>query len=202
MQKLLAAAVIVSPFLPMLFMGEEWSEPNPFLYFVSHTDPELAEAVRKGRKEEFASFHLEGEAPDPVAEETFQRSKLSWDALQTDPHKTMFSYYKALISLRKNHPALKNLVRENLSVQVDPSSNALTLVRWHKNDYVMVLMNFSKKVQAVTAATEITEWHNVLNSADPVWKGRSESVNQKTISKGSSIVLQPESVLIYSNNHV
>ena len=79
MQKLMAAAVFVSPFLPMLFMGEEWSEPNPFQYFVSHTDPVLAEAVRKGRKQEFAAFHLEGDAPDPMAEDTFRRSSLSWD---------------------------------------------------------------------------------------------------------------------------
>src|SRR5690349_24556369 len=57
MQKLMAAAVTISPFLPMFFMGEEWSEPNPFLYFVSHTDPQLAEAVRKGRKKEFSAFH-------------------------------------------------------------------------------------------------------------------------------------------------
>src|SRR5919107_136884 len=67
-QKLLAASVILSPYLPMLFMGEEWSEPNPFLYFVSHTDPELAEAVRKGRREEFKAFHEdsdENEVPDP-----------------------------------------------------------------------------------------------------------------------------------------
>ena len=69
MQKLLATAVMVSPYLPMLFMGEEWSEPNPFLYFVSHTDPDLCDAVCKGRKEEFKAFHVEddkNEFPDPV----------------------------------------------------------------------------------------------------------------------------------------
>ncbi len=62
MQKLMAGAVLVSPYLPMLFMGEEYAEPNPFLYFVSHTDPDLVEAVRKGRKAEFAAFHALGEA--------------------------------------------------------------------------------------------------------------------------------------------
>ena len=82
MQKLLAGAVFISPYLPMLFMGEEWGETHPFLYFVSHTDPDLAEAVRKGRKAEFAAFHTQGEAPDPMAEETFQNSKLQWPLLQ------------------------------------------------------------------------------------------------------------------------
>jgi maltooligosyltrehalose trehalohydrolase len=202
MQKLLAAAVMVGPFLPMLFMGEEWSEPNPFLYFVSHTDPELVEAVRKGRKEEFASFHLEGEAPDPIAEETFQRSKLSWDVLQTSPHQTMFNYYKALIKLRKSYPVLKEPVRNNLSVQVDSPKNTLTVSRWHKNDYVMILMNFSKEAQTIQPVTEIIKWHKIFDSADPVWQESSASAHQVTISNRSSIVVQPESVLIYSNNHV
>ncbi|RYY61327.1 MAG: malto-oligosyltrehalose trehalohydrolase, partial [Chitinophagaceae bacterium] len=76
MLKLMAGAVLTAPFLPMLWMGEEWGEQNPFLYFVSHTDPELAIAVREGRKKEFAAFHAQGEAPDPVSEETFLRSKL------------------------------------------------------------------------------------------------------------------------------
>src|SRR3954452_14052560 len=82
MQKLMAAVVMVSPSLPMLFMGEEYSEPHPFLYFVCHTDPELAEAVRKGRKAEFAAFHAQGEAPDPVSKKTFEESKLQWDLLK------------------------------------------------------------------------------------------------------------------------
>src|SRR5215217_7556055 len=94
MQKLLAAAVLVSPYLPMLFMGEEWSEQHPFQYFVSHTDPDLAEAVRKGRRAEFAAFHAEGEAPDPMSEETFLSSKLQWEFVEAEPHKTMLQYYK------------------------------------------------------------------------------------------------------------
>ena len=65
MQKLMAAAVITAPYLPMLFMGEEYAETNPFLYFVNHTDAALADEVKSGRKAEFAAFHMDGEAPDP-----------------------------------------------------------------------------------------------------------------------------------------
>lgn len=101
MQKLLAATCLISPYLPMLFMGEEYSEKNPFLYFVSHSDKALVEAVRKGRKEEFAEFHNEGEVPDPQAEETFQQSKLQWHLLQEKQHSAMLSFYKSLIALRK-----------------------------------------------------------------------------------------------------
>src|ERR671932_2903209 len=99
--KQMAGAVMVSPFLPLLFMGEEWGEPNPFLYFVSHTDPELAEAVRQGRQQEFASFHASSEedVPDPMAEYIFQQSKLQWELLDQEPHKTVLRYYQTLISL-------------------------------------------------------------------------------------------------------
>ncbi|WP_374166587.1 hypothetical protein [Arcticibacter sp. MXS-1] len=65
MKKLVAGATLLSPYLPMLFMGEEWVEPHPFLYFVSHTDPQLADAVRKGRKEEFKAFHNQGRPLTP-----------------------------------------------------------------------------------------------------------------------------------------
>lgn len=72
--KVIAAATILSPNLPLLFMGEEYAEPNPFLFFISHGDPALVEAVRLGRKCEFAHFQWEGEPADPQDEHTFRIS--------------------------------------------------------------------------------------------------------------------------------
>ena len=77
--KLAAGMVLFSPHIPLLFMGEEYGEEGPFQYFVSHSDPELIEAVRKGRREEFAAFRWEGEIPDPQDEATFLRSKIHLD---------------------------------------------------------------------------------------------------------------------------
>ncbi|RYF22208.1 MAG: malto-oligosyltrehalose trehalohydrolase, partial [Flavobacteriales bacterium] len=94
--KVLATAVLFSPFVPLLFMGEEWGETNRFQYFVSHTDEKLVEAVRKGRRAEFKDFHLAGEAPDPQSEETFKTSKLKWNELEEEQHLQMFSFYKDL----------------------------------------------------------------------------------------------------------
>ena len=68
--KVAAGALLLSPFVPLLFMGEEYAEPAPFLYFVSHSDPALVEAVRRGRRDEFAAFAGRGEVPDPQAVET------------------------------------------------------------------------------------------------------------------------------------
>jgi maltooligosyltrehalose trehalohydrolase len=76
-QKLAAASIILSPYLPMLFMGEEYAETAPFQFFISHTDPDLVRAVREGRKEEFARFEWNQEPPDPQDEATFLRCKLN-----------------------------------------------------------------------------------------------------------------------------
>ena len=149
MQKLMAGAVMVSPYLPMLWMGEEYSEPHPFLYFVSHTDPELAEAVRKGRKAEFAAFHAVGEAPDPMAEKTFKESKLQWDLLNQEPHQTMLRWYQTLLQLRKERPALRHLNRKNLEVLVVAEAKTLLLHRWHETEHVICFMNFSKGTQTI-----------------------------------------------------
>src|SRR3569833_1552745 len=143
MQKLMVGAILVSHFIPKLFMGEEWAESNPFLYFVSHTDPQLVEAVRKGRKAEFAAFHAEGEAPDPQAEETFNKSKLQWQLPESGLHAIMLNYYKALIALRKKLPALAILNRGNLKTTVDEDANTLLLERWGGDEHISCLMNFS-----------------------------------------------------------
>ncbi|KAA0993649.1 malto-oligosyltrehalose trehalohydrolase [Dyadobacter aurulentus] len=170
MQKLLAGTVMVSPFLPLLFMGEEWSESNPFQYFVSHTDPELAEAVRKGRKREFAAFHLEGDAPDPVGEETFQQSKLQWDLLEKEPHRTMFRYYKQLISLRKEQPALSAADRSGLTVTVPEGKELIILERNTAGQLLVAVLNFAKNSEEVVLP-HAQKWQKLIASSDQEWNG-------------------------------
>ncbi|MDB5249511.1 MAG: malto-oligosyltrehalose trehalohydrolase [Segetibacter sp.] len=198
MQKLMAGAVMASPYLPMLFMGEEYSEPNPFLYFVSHTDPELAEAVRKGRKAEFAAFHSQGEAPDPVSEQTFEESKLQWELQEQEPHRNMLQYYKELISLRKQQPALKNLNRNQLIVEENQENQTLLLRRWHEGEHVLCLMNFSKKQQQLALPTIKSEWRKIFDSAAPEWKGPEAA--PASIGSGSPVTIQPEAFLIFKYN--
>ncbi|MGV3704938.1 MAG: malto-oligosyltrehalose trehalohydrolase [Arcticibacter sp.] len=174
MQKLLAGAVITAPFVPMLFMGEEWSETNPFLYFVSHTDPELAEAVRKGRKAEFADFHAEGEAPDPMSQETFESSALQWSLLESAMHQNMFRYYKALIALRKQHPVLKKLDRKNLEATFHEEQNTLLLHRWQDDQHLVCILNFSDSTRQITLPDMEKTWKTLLFSGDKQWGGQAE----------------------------
>lgn len=104
-QRLAAALVCLSPYVPLLFMGEEYGEPNPFLYFVSHSDPDLAEAVREGRRREFADFTWGGTIPDPTVEETFRRSCLTRP--DDPPHEELFRLYRDLLRARREEGALR-----------------------------------------------------------------------------------------------
>ena len=104
----MAALVILSPALPLLFMGEEYGETRPFLYFTSHGDPDLVRAVREGRKREFASFGWTGEVPDPQDPRTFEGSRLVTDpaGLSLGSREgRILAFYKNLLRLRKTHPA-------------------------------------------------------------------------------------------------
>jgi maltooligosyltrehalose trehalohydrolase len=111
--QLAAAAVILSPNLPLLFMGEEYGETAPFPYFVSHTDPKLIEAVRQGRRAEFRRFHWPGEPPDPQAEATFRSAIL--DPSRGNPK--LHAWYKALLALRREEP-FSTLRRDTVSASV------------------------------------------------------------------------------------
>ncbi|MDB5231249.1 MAG: malto-oligosyltrehalose trehalohydrolase [Chitinophagaceae bacterium] len=113
--KLVAAAYLLSPFVPLIFMGEEYGEKKPFQYFVDHGDPQLIDMVREGRKKEFAYFQTEGEVPDPFSESTLQNSTLSWE-VNGEPNATMLSLYKKLIGLRKEHPAFSGHLKNHTAV--------------------------------------------------------------------------------------
>ncbi len=194
MQKLLAAAVLISPYLPLLFMGEEYSEINPFQYFVSHTDPSIAHMVRRGRKEEFAAFHS-GEAPDPMSEEVFNQSKLQWHLIGSDDHRSMLHYYKMLISLRKDIPAIKHLNRRQLEVSYNEEAQTLILHRWHQDQHVICLMNFSDQPREITIPSYTQTWQKALDSADNRWRGPATSPD--IVLPGTVITQQPESFLLY-----
>lgn len=194
MQKLMAGAVLISPYIPLLFMGEEWGETAPFQYFVSHTEPELAEAVRKGREEEFADFHDGADVPDPLGEDVFQCSRLQWELLEKEPHQTLLRYYQVLIALRKQHPALRHLNRQNLNVVVHEDQKTLVVHRWHDDQHIVCLLNFDNKSQSIPVPIPGKRWQKLLDSTEAQWLGASTD----SLTNTDSLVLPPESLLIYS----
>src|SRR5690606_15378632 len=118
--RLAAALVLTAPHVPMLFMGEEWGASTPFCYFTDHVDAGLADAVREGRRAEFAAFGWDPAAiPDPQAEETFRRSVLRWDERAQGGHARILAWYRDLIALRRRTPELLDGRRDRVRVAWD-----------------------------------------------------------------------------------
>jgi maltooligosyltrehalose trehalohydrolase len=135
--RLAAAAVLLAPFVPLLFMGEEVGATTPFPYFVSHGDTELVEAVRQGRAREFAAFQGDGGPPDPQAESTFTSAILS-DATMQDGA-VQRDWCRLLLTLRRTHPALATLDRDATTVSVDEPARSLVVSRGRGSELVAVL---------------------------------------------------------------
>lgn len=124
-----AALVLTSPFVPMLFQGEEWAASSPFQYFTSHEDSELGRAVSQGRQKEFVAFGWNPEhVPDPQAPETFQHSRLDWEERERSPHAEILDWHRSLIGLRRQEPDLSAGGLDRVEVQYD--EDALWLVLW------------------------------------------------------------------------
>ncbi len=169
--KLTAGAVMLSPYIPMLFMGEEYGDDAPFLYFVSHSDPNLIEAVRKGRKEEFKSFNWIGEPPDPQNVDTFLKSKLDWEKRVQGNHSLLLDFYKNLIKLRNEIPALVNLDKDALEA-AGFEENKIVLVRRRKGQsQVLLIFNFNNAEVTFTASLYKGIWKKILDSSDQIWRG-------------------------------
>jgi maltooligosyltrehalose trehalohydrolase len=167
--KLSVGLVLLVPYLPLIFMGEEYGELAPFLYFTSHEDPALAKAVRDGRKKEFAAFHHEGLPPDPQAETTFLNSKLNHELRREGSHKVLWGFYRELIRLRKTLPALSEPDASILSVDTTGAGKCLQIRRTYAQNKVVMFFNFGSEDANCSAEISLADWRMVLNSADKIW---------------------------------
>jgi maltooligosyltrehalose trehalohydrolase len=170
-QKLAAGAVLLSPFVPLLFMGEEYGETAPFQFFVSHSDSALIEAVRKGRREEFAAFNWQGEVPDPQDEATFRRCKLNSALAREGRHQALREFYRELLRLRKQVPAIANVEKETLETTALETENVLLVRQWREDDEVILVFNFSSESCTLELPFPAGSWRKRLESADSAWAG-------------------------------
>lgn len=151
-----AALVLLSPYTPMLFMGEEWGARTPFQFFTSHPEPDLAAAVATGRIAEFADHGWPTtDIPDSQDQATFERSKLDWSEV-ADPDRTrILDCYRALLALRRAHPALTDPRLDHLTIDHDDQSEWIAL---HRTD-IHILCNLAPTPTAVpTTGTPLLTW--------------------------------------------
>jgi maltooligosyltrehalose trehalohydrolase len=197
---LAAGIVILSPYIPLLFMGEEWGEPAPFQYFTSHSDAALIEAVRQGRREEFAAFRWDGEPPDPQHEAAFLRSKLDHTLKHTEPHRTLWEFYQELIKLRRTLPAFARLSKDHLEVRSFENERTLQIRRWSEGDEALLIANFSDEPRTVLLAVPAGRWQKRLGSADRRWGGPGGSVPPSCKSTGEArLTMCPKSFSVFQS---
>ncbi|HER07602.1 MAG TPA: DUF3459 domain-containing protein, partial [Bacteroides sp.] len=196
--KLVAGTLFVAPNIPMLFMGEEYGEQNPFLYFVSHLDNQLNEQVRRGREQEFEAFQGDGvPAPDPSSVETFSRSKLSWGFTENSEQKAMLDYYQTLIRFRKDHPVLRKPDKHHLSIY--ETDGVFILERWQDANRVIACMNYSTESQGVSVPSGIKgKLEKRIDSSSVQWGGPGEA-SPGTVTAGNRFAMKGRSFVIYTS---
>lgn len=198
--KLAAGVVLLSPYTPLLFMGEEYAEETPFIYFVSHSDPDLIQAVRAGRKKEFLAFHSQGEPPDTESLDTFNKCKLNWQKRQTGKHQVLLSLYKELIQMRTHNPALLNRDRENLQVDYDENKKLISWIKSSEQNQIFCAMNFSTSDAQLTQKFTDDTWVKIFDSADDKWLGEGSSLPEK-VNSYQELTLPQQSFAIYQRNY-
>ncbi len=198
--KLAAGLVLLSPFLPLLFMGEEYGETAPFRYFVSHGDAGLVEAVRRGRKEEFAALGLESEPPDPQDEATFLRSCLDQTLRRRGHHNVLQDFYRELIRLRKEHPALRHPGKRETEVDVLESERVLAMRRWCGTAQALAVFHFADSPAAVAIPCPAGEWTKRLDASDRRWGGPGSSLPERLGAERPAVLpLPPWAAVLYTN---
>jgi maltooligosyltrehalose trehalohydrolase len=199
--KLAAGTVLLAPYVPLLFMGEEYGEIAPFLYFVSHGDPALVEAVRKGRTEEFARFRWSGEIPDPQSEDTFRRSKLNWESRNEGRHGVLLNFYRELLRLRRETSALLELDNKSAEVIAFPNKKALFLRRWSSASQIFAVLNFDARPVQLSLSVPAGNWQKQLDSTEQHWQGEGSQIPDAIDSRGQvQISLAPSALCVFAES--
>ncbi|QDK77544.1 DUF3459 domain-containing protein [Spirosoma sp. KCTC 42546] len=174
--KLTAGSIMMSPYIPTLFMGEEWGATNPFAESLQ-TSPVPAVHVT-----------------DKAALLTHDKP-LAWELLDQVPNKTLYQYYQALTALRRSQPALYHLNPKQVEINHRKDQQTMILHRWCRDNHVLCLMNFSREDQPITLPSLGKNWQKLLDSADPIWDGPGASLD--FLSDEDTLILEPESIVVY-----
>ncbi|MBN2143297.1 MAG: malto-oligosyltrehalose trehalohydrolase [Candidatus Aureabacteria bacterium] len=197
--KLAAGMTLLSPFIPLIFMGEEYGENAPFLYFISHQDPNLIEAVRNGRKKEFEAFHWKKDPPDPYDTWTFEQCILQWEKRTKKPHSILLNWYRELIRLRRVTPVLSDFSKKTLSVHFMEDKSIMAIHRSKNKSQIFIVAHFSDRQDKCTMKFPIGKWIKRLDSYEEKWLGKG-SILRKKKSNQYEIELKGFGLIIFQLN--
>jgi maltooligosyltrehalose trehalohydrolase len=192
--KLATGLALLAPFVPLLFMGEEYGETAPFNFFVSFDDPGLGEAVRRGRREEFSPFNWQGEPPDPQSAETFQACRIDWSRRTAGRHGRMLAYCRALLALRRRGPALG--VAGDRRVEESGNGQAVLLWRTSPVGRSLLIANLSETPDRVAVPASGKPWSLLADSADEPFGGPGTAAPARL--DGTEVPMAPRSLVIYA----
>ena len=168
--KLASGALLLSPYIPLIFMGEEYGEDAPFLYFVNHEGGELLQAVRDGRKKEFSAFMLGAEPPIPDDTATFERSILAWDKRIEGSHAVLLNLYRTLIRIRREVPALSpaDSIVHAWGLEEE---KIFFMKKEFEGSSTFAAFNFNSDARPLKMPFPKGRWVKALDSAEEVWEG-------------------------------
>jgi maltooligosyltrehalose trehalohydrolase len=201
--RLAAAVLLLAPGLPLLFMGEEYGETAPFPFFVDYGDPELAQAVRTGRRADLRAMGYDEEPLDPSDDATFARAVIDPSVRDEGEHGRLLELHRRLIALRRELPALRRSVRRQVETSV--AGPVLTLVRRHPAGSVAALFNVSAAESEVVTPelgpgprpTAFGAWRRILDSGDPE-RGEGPAAPESP-APGDAIRLAPWAFCLYGS---
>ncbi|MFZ0391586.1 MAG: malto-oligosyltrehalose trehalohydrolase [Calditrichia bacterium] len=169
--KAAAGLMLLSPYVPMLFMGEEYGETAPFLYFVSHGEAGLIQAVREGRKLEFESFLWQQEPPDPQSPETFNQSRLNWKLRDSGKNAALLEFYRTLLQLRREQPALSHLDKNKMTLHARESQRLLYMERHWNQNHLLIIISLHQQPQSAQLQLPAGNWRKLLDGAEERYGG-------------------------------
>lgn len=191
--KLAAGVMLVAPFVPLLFMGEEFAEDRPFQYFVSHGDPDLVKAVQEGRRKEFEYFNQrQGEFPDPVSNNTFEDSRLNWDFEMDKKKKIMFQFYKELIKFKKGG-YFKSFGNKDIITETFKDRNYFTAYAPGTNPLYAVF-NFEEEEIDISLPNEVG-WNKIIASGEIKWEGPLEI--DEDLGVKNNVIVPSSSMMVF-----
>jgi len=195
---------LLAPYIPMLFMGEEYGDDAPFLYFISHSDQTLVDAVREGRKKEFGHLDWSMEPPDPCDQKTFENSRLHWEKLNEEKHKVIHQWYKELIHLRRTRPALQSFDKDDIWVNTVGDTLQLHRRSGDGSSEVVCFFNFSESSSSCLALSAIhSNWKKIIDSNDKQWLMNGDAAKElpPNIPAGNKLEIPPLTVAVYGNDN-